>query len=90
MTHLICRLFDHAPDVYPGRHCSPVYGKVEGGHTDNLGSSHYRLIMVCRRCGERYEAGKFHGDSIRKDAAREERDMLRIEVLEAFRKVGEP
>jgi hypothetical protein len=46
--------------------------------------------MVCRRCGERYEAGKFHGDSIRKDAAREERDMLRIEVLEAFRKVGEP
>lgn len=57
ITKMVCAVFGHTP-----RHTASglSYGKPFFLGRDGLGTDHWELRVPCHRCGEVFEAGRYH------------------------------
>lgn len=61
LKRMVCKMFGHRQ--YSGWWGDALYGDVKGGYRDGIGRTHFTVRLKCDRCGEKYAAARFHGNT---------------------------
>lgn len=58
--NLLCRLFGHPLPKDP-TDSAPAYGNTQFMWTDGMGVNHYRVTVMCQRCGTDFAVANIYG-----------------------------